>query len=58
MLTGIQRNKSLLLEKNYRTIGELVSKDISFKEVKRNKAGSYLKTFSRDELAHELQSSL
>jgi CRISPR-associated endonuclease Csn1 len=54
MLSGVDRNKALLLEKNYRTIGELACKDIAFNDAKRNKRGNYQKTFSRDELAHEL----
>jgi len=54
MLSGVTRNKVLMQEKNYRTIGELAAKDQSFAAHKRNKDGDYSHTFARADLEAEL----
>lgn len=55
MLSGVAKNKALLEQKNYRTIGEMVAKDDSFKEAKRNKGGDYSHTFARQDLVNEVE---
>lgn len=54
MLSGVTRNKALMLEKGWRTIGEMAAKDPAFEEGKRNKGGDYSHTFSRADLSAEL----
>lgn len=58
MLKGVKRNQTLMLEKGWRTIGEMVAKDDAFSEVKRNKGGDYSHTFSRADLLHETETLL
>lgn len=55
LLTGIDSNQKILVEKNYRTIGEMFYKDEKFKEHKRNKSGDYSNTVSRSMLEAELK---
>jgi CRISPR-associated endonuclease Csn1 len=54
MLSGVNRNKALLQEKGYRTVGELAARDNAFSQAKRNKGGDYSHTFSRADLEAEL----
>ncbi|MFA6076073.1 MAG: type II CRISPR RNA-guided endonuclease Cas9 [Negativicutes bacterium] len=44
---NIERNQAELKAQGYRTIGEMLSKDVRFADNKRNKAGSYLNTIAR-----------
>lgn len=52
---AISENLSILKEKGYRTYGEMLFKDIKFKNHKRNRDGDFLVTLSRDELKSELK---
>lgn len=45
MLSGVNANKQRMIEKGYRTIGEMVAKDEAFIDSKRNKGGDYSHTF-------------
>lgn len=66
LLTATQNNHSLLLEKGYKTIGEMLYKDEKFTSVKdgqkiykvRNKGGSYDHTFLRSDLLEEIEQIL
>ncbi|MFN3749857.1 MAG: type II CRISPR RNA-guided endonuclease Cas9 [Thiobacillus sp.] len=55
LLKGVRGTANLRAEKNYRTLGELLAKDETFKSAKRNKAGSYANSLSRHELGEELR---
>lgn len=55
MLSGVSQNQALLKEQGYRTIGEMVAKDNSFTQSKRNKGGDYSHTFSRQDLYQEVE---
>lgn len=55
MLSGVGRNKALLAEGGYRTIGELAANHADFVEAKRNKGSNYSHTFARADLAAELK---
>ncbi len=50
MLESIKRNEKRLAEKCYHTAGEMVYRDDTFKQAKRNKRGNYNNTFSRTHL--------
>ena len=54
LLGGIQSNKHLLEEKNYRTVGEMMEKDEKFSTHKRNKGSDYSHTISRNFLNDEV----
>lgn len=54
LLSGVQENKKLLQEKNYRTVGEMLYKDAKFTEQKRNRAGNYSHTIERKLLEEEI----
>lgn len=54
MLSGVTRNKALMTEKSWRSVGEMAARDIAFAEAKRNKGGDYSHTFSRSDIADEL----
>lgn len=53
MLSSITSNHAKMLEKGYRTVGELAAKDESFAKVKRNKGGRYTQTFARQDICQE-----
>jgi CRISPR-associated endonuclease Csn1 len=55
LLKAVKENEELLESKDYRTIGEMLYKDIKFSENKRNKSESYSNTFSRDLVLDEVQ---
>lgn len=55
MLSGVSRNKQLMEEGGYRTIGEMAARHPDFAQAKRNKGGAYTNTFARADLEHELQ---
>ncbi|WP_425059323.1 CRISPR-associated endonuclease Cas9 [Sporomusa carbonis] len=54
MLSCIKENLSIMAQKGYRTVGEMLLKDEKFVVHKRNKAGGYINTISRDMLETEL----
>lgn len=51
---GVKRTAALMQGK-WRTLGEMAAKDEAFLQAKRNKAGSYLNSFSRSLLDEELR---
>jgi CRISPR-associated endonuclease Csn1 len=51
---GVKRTAALMQGK-WRTLGEMAAKDEAFLQTKRNKAGSYLNSFSRSLLDEELR---
>lgn len=55
LLSAVNKNKNLLLEKGYRTIGEMLYKDEKFQNIKRNKAESYENTFLRSMITDEIE---
>ncbi len=48
LLAAVKENRQKMEEKGYRTAAELLLKDESFAEHKRNRGGEYLSTISRD----------
>lgn len=54
MLECIQRNRQLLAERGYRTVGEMMFMDGEFAEHRRNKADSYKNTVDRSMLEDEI----
>ncbi|MFD1261433.1 type II CRISPR RNA-guided endonuclease Cas9 [Entomomonas asaccharolytica] len=54
MSKAVKETKGLFESKNYRTVAEMVLKEETFKEAKRNKAGDYKHTFYRSLLRDEL----
>ena len=55
LLNAVSTNHQLMLEKGYRTIGEMLFKDEKFSEYKRNKADDYSNTFARSEYEDEIK---
>ena len=55
LLSAVKSNKELMVERNYRTIGEMLYKDEKFAEFKRNKADDYSNTFARSEYEEEIR---
>ncbi len=51
---GVKRTAALMHD-NWRTLGEMAAKDEAFLQAKRNKAGSYINSFSRSLLDDELR---
>jgi CRISPR-associated endonuclease Csn1 len=51
---GVKRTAALMQDK-WRTLGEMAARDEAFAQAKRNKAGSYLNSFSRSLLDAELR---
>jgi CRISPR-associated endonuclease Csn1 len=54
MLSGVSRNKALMAESGWRSVGEMAARDPAFEAAKRNKGGDYSHTFSRSDIADEL----
>lgn len=54
MLSGVSRNRVLMEEGDYRTIGEMAAKHPDFAQAKRNKGGVYTNTFARADIEYEL----
>lgn len=54
LLTAVAQNASLLQEKGYRTIGEMLFYDDKFNNVKRNKSEDYSHTIGRDLIVDEV----
>lgn len=55
LTSGVYENQRLLEANNYRTIGEMFSKDDKFKYAKRNKNGSYTNSLLRSMLIDEVK---
>lgn len=55
LLKAIKNNEDLILNKGYRTVGEMLFKDPLFSDSKRNKGGSYKNCVSRLSLQKELE---
>ena len=55
MLSGVSKNRELLNQSIYRTMGEMAARHEAFSKAKRNKGGNYTHTFSRVDLEEELQ---
>lgn len=53
LLNAITDNAALMTEKGYRTIGEMFFKDEMYSDKKRNSAGDYKATVSRDLIENE-----
>lgn len=54
LLTAVNKNRDLMNEKGYRTIGEMLYKDEKFSQCKRNKSEDYGNTFLRSMLIDEI----
>jgi CRISPR-associated endonuclease Csn1 len=55
LLKAVEINKKLMLEKGYRTVGEMLLKDPKFADHKRNKSDDYSHTVGRDLVLEEVQ---
>ena len=55
MLTAIETNQKLMKEGLYRTIGEMLYKDKTFADAKRNKADDYKLSFNREDYCEEIR---
>lgn len=53
LLAAVSENERRLLEKNYRTVGEMFHLDPMFQSHKRNKSETYLSTVKRDMISDE-----
>lgn len=54
LLNAVENNQQILIENNYRTVGEMFYKDKKFSQFKRNKAESYNNTVSRSMVESEI----
>ena len=55
LLNAVSANHQLMIEKGYRTIGEMLYRDEKFSAYKRNKADDYSNTFARSEYEDEIR---
>ena len=55
LLNAVSANHQLMIEKGYRTIGEMLYRDEKFSAYKRNKADDYSNTFARSEYEDEIK---
>ncbi|MDY4111154.1 MAG: type II CRISPR RNA-guided endonuclease Cas9 [Eubacterium sp.] len=55
LLGAIERNRESIIERGYRTVGEMLFKDERYSKYKRNKGEDYLNTVSRDMIADEIK---
>ncbi|MBK6087583.1 type II CRISPR RNA-guided endonuclease Cas9 [Ruminococcus difficilis] len=55
LLNAVSANHQLMLEKGYRTVGEMLYRDEKFSAYKRNKADDYSNTFARSEYEDEIR---
>ena len=53
LLSAVSENDRRMKEKGYRTVGEMLCKDVLFAEHKRNKSENYLSTVTRDAVGAE-----
>lgn len=56
LLEAVNVNKKRMADNGYRTVGEMLMKDASFAEHRRNKGGEYITTVTRDMVADEVRS--
>lgn len=55
LLAAVSANRALMVEKGYRTVGEMLLKDPQYSGSKRNKGGKYLATVGRDMVEEEVR---
>lgn len=54
LLAAVSKNRALMVEKGYRTVGEMLLQDPLYAASKRNKGGQYIATVGRDMVAEEV----
>lgn len=54
LLSAVSANRTLMAEKGYRTVGEMLLKDPKYGYSKRNKGGKYIATVGRDMIEEEV----
>lgn len=55
LLAAVSKNRALMVEKGYRTVGEMLLQDPLYAASKRNKGGQYIATVGRDMVAEEVR---
>lgn len=55
LLTAVSKNRALMAEKGYRTVGEMLLQDPLYAASKRNKGGQYIATVGRDMVVEEVR---
>lgn len=55
LLAAVSKNRALMVEKGYRTVGEMLLQDPLYAVSKRNKGGQYIATVGRDMVAEEVR---
>lgn len=55
LLAAVSKNRALMAEKGYRTVGEMLLQDPLYAASKRNKGGQYIATVGRDMMAEEVR---
>ncbi len=55
LLAAVKDNHSLMIEKTYRTVGEMLYLDEKFSDHKRNKADDYSHTVGREQVLEEIR---
>lgn len=55
LLAAVSKNRALMAEKGYRTVGEMLLQDPLYAASKRNKGGQYIATVGRDMVAEEVR---
>ena len=55
LLAAVSKNQTLMVEKGYRTVGEMLLQDPLYAASKRNKGGRYIATVGRDMVEEEVR---
>lgn len=55
LLAAVSKNRALMAEKGYRTVGEMLLQDPLYAASKRNKGGQYIATVGRDMVVEEVR---
>lgn len=55
LLAAVSKNRALMAEKGYRTVGEMLLQDPLYAASKRNKGGQYIAMVGRDMVAEEVR---
>ena len=55
LLAAVSKNRALMAEKGYRTVGEMLLQDPLYAASKRNKGGQYIATVERDMVVEEVR---
>ena len=55
LLAAVSANRARMQEHGYRTVGEMLLKDESYREHRRNKGGAYIATVGRDMVEDEVR---